>query len=89
MNKEALDREEAKVVATKKEAEAVVDSVFGAITEALKEGDRVNLAGFGTFTVIDKPSRKGRHPKTGEEIDIAAKKVPKFSPGKGLKDAVK
>ena len=79
----------AKVVATKKEAEAVVDSVFGAITEALKEGDRVNLAGFGTFTVIDKPSRKGRHPKTGEEIDIAAKKVPKFSPGKGLKDAVK
>jgi len=89
MNKEDLVSEVAKVVATKKEAEAVVDSVFGAITEALKEGDRVNLAGFGTFTVIDKPSRKGRHPKTGEEIDIAAKKVPKFSPGKGLKDAVK
>ena len=55
----------------------------------MKEGDRVNLAGFGTFTVLDKPSRKGRHPKTGEEIDIAAKKVPKFSPGKGLKDVVK
>jgi DNA-binding protein HU-beta len=79
----------AKVVASKKEAEAVVDSVFEAIAKALKEGDRVNLAGFGTFTVIDKPSRKGRHPKTGEEIDITAKKVPKFSPGKGLKDVVK
>jgi DNA-binding protein HU-beta len=89
MNKEDLVREVAKVVATKKEAEAVVDSVFGAITKALKEGDRVNLAGFGTFTVVDKPSRKGRNPKTGEEIDIAAKKVPKFSPGKGLKDVVK
>jgi DNA-binding protein HU-beta len=89
MNKEDLVSQVAKVVATKKEAEAVVDSVFEAIAKALKEGDRVNLAGFGTFTVIDKPSRKGRHPKTGEEIDIAAKKVPKFSPGKGLKDVVK
>ena len=49
----------------------------------------MNLAGFGTFTVVDKPSRKGRHPKTGEEIDIAAKKVPKFNPGKALKDVVK
>jgi len=89
MNKEELVREVAKVVATKKEAEAVVDSVFGAITKALKEGDRVNLAGFGTFTVVDKPPRKGRHPKTGEEINIAGKKVPKFNPGKALKDAVK
>ena len=89
MNKEDLVREVAKVVATKKEAEAVVDSVFEAIAKALKEGDRVNLAGFGTFTLVDKPPRKGRHPKTGEEIDIAAKKVPKFSPGKGLKDVVK
>jgi nucleoid DNA-binding protein len=89
MNKEDLVSEVAKLVATKKEAEAVVDSVFGAITKALKEGNRVSLTGFGTFTVVDKPSRKGRHPKTGEEIDIAAKKVPKFSPGKALKDVVK
>jgi len=89
MNKEDLVSQVAKFVTTKKEAEAVVDSVFGAITKALKEGDRVNLAGFGTFTVVDKPSRKGRHPKTGEEIDISAKKVPKFNPGKALKDVVK
>jgi len=89
MNKEDLVSQVAKFVGTKKESEAVVDSVFGAITKALKEGDRVKLAGFGTFTVVDKPSRKGRHPKTGEEIDIAAKKVPKFNPGKALKDTVK
>jgi nucleoid DNA-binding protein len=89
MNKEDLVNQVAKVVATKKEAEAVVDTIFGAIGKALREGDRVNLAGFGTFTVVDKPPRKGRNPKTGEEIDIAAKKVPKFNPGKGLKDAVK
>jgi DNA-binding protein HU-beta len=89
MNKEDLVSQVAKFVATKKEAEAVVDSVFGAIAKALKEGDRVNLAGFGTFSVVDRPSRKGRNPKTGEEIDIAAKKVPKFNPGKGLKDAVR
>jgi nucleoid DNA-binding protein len=89
MNKEDLISEVAKVVATKKEAEAVVDSVFGAIGKALKEGDRVALAGFGTFTVVDKPPRKGRNPKTGEEIDIAAKKVPKFNLGKALKDVVK
>ena len=89
MNKEDLISQVAKVVATKKEAEEVVDSVFEAIAKTLKEGDRVNLAGFGTFTVVDKPSRKGRHPKTGEEIDIAARKVPKFNPGKALKDTVK
>jgi nucleoid DNA-binding protein len=89
MNKEDLVSQVAKVVATKKEAEAVVDSVFGAMTKALKEGDKVSLAGFGIFSVVDKPPRKGRNPKTGEEIDIPGKKIPKFSPGKVLKDAVK
>jgi nucleoid DNA-binding protein len=89
MNKEDLVNELTKVVSTKKEAEAVIDVVFGSIGKALKEGDRVALAGFGTFTVVDKPPRKGRNPKTGEEIDIAGKKVPKFNPGKGLKEAVK
>ena len=89
MNKEDLVSQVAKVVSTKKKAEAVFDTVFGAISKALKEGDRVTLTGFGTFSVVDKPPRKGRNPKTGEEIDIAAKKVPKFNPGKGLKDVVK
>jgi nucleoid DNA-binding protein len=88
MNKADLVNELAKVVSSKKEAEVVVDSIFGAIAKALKEGDRVNLAGFGTFSVVDRPPRKGRNPKTGEEIDIAGKKAPKFSPGKALKDSV-
>jgi len=82
MDKDDLVSQVAKVVATKKEAEAVVDWVFGAITKALKEGDRVNLPGFRTFTVVDKPSRKGRNPKTGEEIDIAAKKSQSSTPGR-------
>lgn len=88
IKKEDLITELSKVVSTKKEAEVVVDSVFGAIAKALKEGDKVTLVGFGTFSVVDKPPRKGRHPKTGEEIDIAGKKVPKFTPGKALKDTV-
>ncbi len=89
MNKGDLVNELAKVVSKKKEAEVVVDSVFGVIAKALKEGDRVTLAGFGTFSVVDKPPRKGRNPKTGEKISIDGKKVPKFNPGKGLKDNVK
>jgi nucleoid DNA-binding protein len=88
MNKEDLVNELAKVVSTKKEAEVLVDSVFRVISKALREGDRVNLAGFGIFSVVDRPPRKGRNPKTGEEINIPGKKVPKFNPGKALKDAV-
>ena len=89
MNKEDLVNELAKVTETKKQAAEAIDFILGMITKALKEGDRVNLAGFGTFTVVDRPPRKGRNPKTGEEIDIAGKKVPKFNPGKALKDVVK
>jgi DNA-binding protein HU-beta len=89
MKKDDLVSQLTQVVGTKKEAEAVFDTVFRAIAQALKDGDKVNLAGFGTFTVVDKPPRKGRNPKTGEEIDIPGKRVPKFSPGKGLKEAVK
>ena len=89
MNKEDLVNELAKIVATKKQAAEAIDFILGMIAKAMKEGDRVALAGFGTFSVVDKPPRKGRNPKTGEEIDIAGKKVPKFSPGKALKEAVK
>ena len=74
-----------KVVATKRGAESVVDTVIGAISKALKKEDRVTLVGFGTFSVIKRPARKGRNPQIGKEFKIAAKKVPKFTPGKGLK----
>jgi DNA-binding protein HU-beta len=89
MNKGDLVQELAKVAGTKKEAETAVNTIFGAITKALKKGDKVILVGFGTFSVTKRPARKGRNPQTGKEIKIAARKVPKFTPGKGLKVAVK
>ena len=89
MNKGDLVNEVAKVVGTKKEAQAAVDCVLGSITKALKKKSAVTLVGFGTFKVDKRKARKGRNPQTGEEIKIKAKKVPKFIPGKALKDAVK
>jgi nucleoid DNA-binding protein len=89
MNKGDLVNEVAKVVGTKKEAQAAVDCVFSSITKALKKGDAVTLVGFGTFKVTKRKARKGRNPQTGEEIKIKASKAPKFTAGKSLKDAVK
>ena len=88
MNKGDLVSEVSKVVATKKEAKAAVDCVFSTITKALKKKDTVTLIGFGTFKVAQRKARKGRNPQTGAEIKIKAKKVPRFVPGKALKDAV-
>ncbi|NJL60077.1 MAG: HU family DNA-binding protein [Desulfobacteraceae bacterium] len=89
MNKGDLVNEVAKVVSTKKDAQEAVDAVFSAITQALENGDSVTLIGFGTFKVAKRAARKGRNPKTGKEINIAAKTVPRFVPGKSLKEAVK
>ncbi|MFZ7113190.1 MAG: HU family DNA-binding protein [Desulfatiglandales bacterium] len=89
MNKGDLVNEVAKVVKTKKEAQAAVDTVFSSITKALKKKDTVTLVGFGTFKVEKRKARKGRNPQTGEEIKIKAKKVPKFVPGRALKETVK
>jgi DNA-binding protein HU-beta len=88
MNKGELINEVAKVVDTKKDAQAAVETVLSSITDALKKGDSVTLIGFGTFKVTKRESRKGRNPRTGEEIDIPEKNVPKFVPGKALKEAV-
>ena len=89
MNKGDLVSEVAKVVSTKKDAQAAVDCVIATITKSLKKKNAVTLVGFGTFKVDKRKARKGRNPQTGEEIKIKAKKVPKFVPGKALKDAVK
>lgn len=89
MNKGDLVNEVAKVVATKKEAQAAVDCVIESIKKTLKKKETVTLVGFGTFKVDKRKARKGRNPQTGEEIKIKAKKVPKFIAGKALKDAVK
>jgi len=89
MNKGDLINEVSKVLKTKKDAQEAVDCVLSSITKALGKGDSVTLIGFGTFKVVDRKARKGRNPQTGEEIDIAASKVPKFVAGKALKEAVK
>ncbi len=88
MNKGDLLNEVAKVVSTRKEAQAAVDCVFSSITDALKRKDKVTIIGFGTFKVEERKARKGINPQTGEAIDIAAKTVPKFVAGKALKEAV-
>lgn len=88
MNKGDLVNEVAKVVSTKKEAQAAVDCVLSSITKALKKKQKVTLIGFGTFKVDKRKARKGINPQTGEKIKIKAKRVPKFVPGKALKDAV-
>ena len=72
----------------KKDAEAAVNAVIAAIENALVEGDKVQLVGFGTFEVKVREERKGRNPKTNEEIVIPASKRPTFSAGKAFKDAV-
>ena len=72
----------------KKDAEAAVNAVLEAVTEALAAGDKVALVGFGTFEVKERAAREGRNPKTGESMTIAASKAPTFAAGKALKDAV-
>jgi len=73
---------------TKADADKGIDAVFTTITAALKAGDDVRLIGFGSFSVSARPAREGKNPRTGEKLTIAASKAPKFSAGKGLKEAV-
>ena len=89
MNKGELINVVAKSTCTNAEAARAVDAVLEAIKKSLKKGESVTLVGFGTFKVAKRSARNGRNPQTGKPIKIAAKKVPKFTAGKGLKDAVK
>ncbi|MCK9393705.1 MAG: HU family DNA-binding protein [Candidatus Paceibacterota bacterium] len=74
---------------TKKDAAETLNIILDEITKILAKGGEVTLTGFGTFRVGKRAARKGRNPKTGEEIQIAASKSPKFKAGKSLKDAVR
>jgi DNA-binding protein HU-beta len=89
MNKGDLINEVAEVMSSKKDAQKAVDAVLSAITGAMKKGESVTLVGFGTFKVTERKARMGRNPQTGKEMKIEAKSVPKFIPGKALKEAVK
>jgi len=74
---------------TKTDAQKALDATLETIKKALKKNQKVTLVGFGTFSVSKRKARKGRNPRTGEEIKIPATKVPKFTPGKALKEAIK
>lgn len=86
---ELVEKIAAKEGMPKTKAEELINFIIDEITKAMVKGDEVVLTGFGKFIVSKRPAREGRNPKTGETVTIAAKTVPKFRPGKALKDAVK
>jgi integration host factor subunit beta len=70
----------------KKQAEIVVNTVFESIVETLKTGEKIELRGFGSFRIRQRDSRTGRNPKTGDKVDVPAKRIPYFKPGKELRE---
>lgn len=89
MNKTELINAVAQKGFTKKDADLAVKAVIDSITEALKNGEKVQLIGFGTFEVRERAEKEARNPRTGEVVKVAATKVPAFKAGQALKDAVK
>ena len=83
---ELIESVASKVDLPRATAERAVNTLFDDIVAALKQGDKVNISGFGTFAVSSRKARTGRNPKTGEAIQIAASKSAKFKAGKSLKD---
>ena len=73
---------------SKKDAEKAIKAFTDVVAEELKKGEKIQLVGFGTFEVAERPAREGRNPRTGETMPIAATKAPKFKAGKALKDMV-
>jgi len=89
MNKAELVEEVADQTGlTKRASREAVDAIISAITDSLTREERVTLVGFGSFQVMERKARKGRNPQTGRELQIPAKKVPKFKAGRGLREAV-
>ena len=89
MNKsELIDHIAQQADISKAAASRALEAAIDAITDTLKKGDSVSLVGFGTFVATERESRTGRNPRTGVAIKIAKAKVPKFRPGKALKDAL-
>ncbi|MCK6413328.1 MAG: HU family DNA-binding protein [Azonexus sp.] len=89
MNKtELIDQIATSAEISKAAAARALDATVEAVKAALKNGDTVNLIGFGTFYVGERPARTGRNPRTGKTLEIKAAKSPKFRAGKGLKDAI-
>ncbi len=85
---DVVEKIAAQVSLSKKDSETVVNTVFQCIIDALAEGDKVELRGFGSFRTRERRPRVGRNPKTGVRVDVPEKKVPFFKPGKNLKQLV-
>ncbi len=89
MNKAALIGSiAAKANLSKRDARAAVEAMVSTIKAAMKSGDKVSLVGFGTFSAPTRAARSGRNPQTGEAIQIPARKIPKFTPGRSLRDSI-
>ncbi|MQY70067.1 MAG: DNA-binding protein [Firmicutes bacterium] len=89
MNKAELVEEVADQTGlTKRVSREAIDAIISAITDSLAREERVTLVGFGSFQVMQRKARRGRNPQTGRELQIPAKKVPKFKAGRGLREAV-
>lgn len=90
MNKEILVKEVANKIdgATLKDIRLVTETIFDTIKETLANGDKVSIAGFGSFEITERAAREGKNPRTGEPLQIPASKAPKFKASKNLKDAV-
>ncbi len=73
---------------TRKDSEVIVDQLFDSVIKALKAGDKLEVRGFGSFRVRQRNARVGRNPKTGEKVEVPAKRVPYFKPSKELKDLI-
>jgi len=86
---EMVEKMAAEAEISKAAAGKALNAAINAVKASLKKGQKVSLVGFGTFSVHKRKARKGRNPQTGAEIKIAAAKVPKFTPGKALKDGIK
>src|SRR5947207_4874001 len=89
MRKADLVEEVSKVTElTRKDSEVIVDTLFESVIKALKTGDKLEVRGFGSFRVRQRNARVGRNPKTGEKVEVPAKRVPYFKPSKELKDLI-
>jgi len=89
MTKADLVEEVSKVTElTRKDSEVIVDTLFDSVIKALKTGDKLEVRGFGSFRVRQRNARVGRNPKTGEKVEVPAKRVPYFKPSKELKDLI-
>jgi DNA-binding protein HU-beta len=86
---ELVDQVADRAAMTKADAARAVDAVLATVEEALRRGSEVTVAGFGKFHVSNRGARQGVNPRTGERIEIAASRVPRFTAGSGLKNAVK